>query len=172
MRKTSRPQAHAGGAAMAAAPPLHGEPSAEAEPTPATAGASSPMAAAAPQRLIPGSSPSAPARPSPSLSSQPAHTAAVSQGDRVRLPSTATAPLSRPGGFSGTRPTGGPLSAHTTHRGVGPRPGGPTPSGQGPRTEPRPGQPSSQAPSSTGSGPAGSSLSNATTTCRPRELVP
>ena len=71
---------------------------------------------------------------------------------RVRPPPR-RAPLSRPGGFSGTRPTGGgPLSAHTTHRGAGPRPGGPAPPGQGPRHEPEAGQPSSPASSSPGSG--------------------
>jgi translation initiation factor IF-2 len=74
---------------------------------------------AAPQRLIPGSSPSASARPPASTGP----TAPVSpSGPRPAPAAPTSAPLSRPGGFSGTRPAGGPLSAHTTHRGAGPRP--------------------------------------------------
>ncbi len=108
---------------------------------------------AAPQRLIPGSSPSAPARPA-GASAPAAHVSAMPPGGRP-APSAPAAPLSRPGGFSGTRPAGGPLSAHTTHRGVAPRPGGPAHPAPGPRPESRPGQPSSHAPAPPGSAPAG-----------------
>ena len=108
--------------------------------------------AAAPQRLIPGSSPSASVRP-PATNAPAGPSAPVPPGGARPAPAPApSAPLSRPGGFSGTRPAGGPLSAHTTHRGAGPRPGGPTSPGQGPRHEPRAGQPSSQVSSSPGSG--------------------
>ena len=72
----------------------------------------------------------------------------------VRLRGPA-APLSRPGGFSGTRPAGGPLSAHTTHRGAAPRPAGPGHPAQAPRPDSRPGQPTAHTPAAPGGGPAG-----------------
>ena len=53
---------------------------------------------------------------------------AARAGTSRRAASGPPAPLGPPGspggGFSGTRPAGGPLSAHTPHRGTGPRPGG------------------------------------------------
>ncbi len=58
--------------------------------------------------------------------------AAVAAGPRPRPLLLVPAPLSRPGGgFSGTRPGGGPLSAHTPHRGAAPRPGGTPPQSAG-----------------------------------------
>ena len=147
----SRPMGPAA-AGLASASVVRTEAGRGAGPTPSASVASSPTAAA-PQRLIPGSSPSASARPP--VSNAPASPPASLPPSGPRPAPTASAPLSRPGGFSGTRPAGGPLSAHTTHRGAGPRPGGPTSPGQGPRHEPRPGQPGSQTSSSPGSASTG-----------------
>ena len=104
------------------------------------AGVASRRRLAAPQRLIPGSSPSASARPP---ASSPVGASAASAGPRggaARVRGQ-PAPLARPGGFSGTRPAGGPLSAHTPHRGTGPRPGGPSACRTGSATRARAGQP-------------------------------
>ena len=137
---------------MAAASSSRGDAGPGAQPvTPSPVGPAPPSTA--PQRLIPGSSPSAPARPSVSNAPSP-HVSAGPAGARPASTAPA-APLSRPGGFSGTRPSAGPLSAHTTHRGAAPRPPGPGQSAQAPRPEARPGQPSSHAPAAPGTGPAG-----------------
>ena len=58
----------------------------------------------------------------------------------VREPASGSrAPLARHGGFSGSRGGGGgPLSAHTPHRGTGPRPGSAQPSQGGRPEQPRP----------------------------------
>ncbi len=103
--------------------------------------AGSAATAAAPQRLVPGSSPSGP-RPTARRPSAPAHQAAGSNG-RPGSSRPQPAPLARPAVFSGTRPAGGPLSAHTPHRGAGPRPGGPTSAGARPalRSQARPTRP-------------------------------
>ena len=137
---------------MAAASSLREEAGPGPQPVPSSPLASSPPAAA-PQRLIPGSSPSAPARPS----APNAPSAHVSPGPPAARPAPTgpAAPLSRPGGFSGTRPAGGPLSAHTTHRGAAPRPAGPGHPAPAQRPESRSGQPASHTPAAPGSGPAG-----------------
>ena len=109
-------------------------------------------AAAAPQRLIPGSSPSGSARPP--VPNAPRRRTSPPVG-RVRLHGARRPPVSARAAF----PERGPPEAlfRPTRRiaAPGPGPAGPRHPAQGPRHEPRAGQPSSQAPSAPGSGPAG-----------------
>jgi translation initiation factor IF-2 len=94
----------------------------EPDPGHAAATSSTPPPGVAPQqRLVPGSSPAGTTRSPSSVAPSSVPSAPVAPRPGAPSPS---APLSRPGGFSGTRPTAGPLSAHTPHRGTGPRPGG------------------------------------------------
>ena len=112
---------------------------------PPAASTTSAPAAAPPQRLIPGSSPSASAKP-PS-SAQPRPRPAPAPRLPAAPPSGAQrrAPWLVPAVFPGLGPPAGPLSAHTPHRGTGPRPGGPPSAGARPATRaPEAVQPSSR----------------------------
>ena len=81
-------------------------------------------------------------------------------------------PLSRPGGgFSGTRPRGGPLSAHTPHRGTSPRPRV-DPQSTGPRRTPEVVSRLPRRRRRRGAAQRASSRSSRATTCRRPESVP
>ena len=118
--------------------------------------ASGPTAAS--QVLTPGSSPAA--APVAKVISGPA-AGPVASGLGSSQPSSGArpgpgspAPLSRHGGFSSSRSGGGPLSAHTPHRGIGGRPESPSPSASG-RIESRVAQTGSPGGSATGEAPGG-----------------
>ena len=150
------------------APPVKASPmvgpaakTASAAPVSAARPRSEPVASgptAASQVLTPGSSPAA--APVAKVISGPA-AGPVASGLGSSQPSSGArpgpgspAPLSRHGGFSSSRSGGGPLSAHTPHRGIGGRPESPSPSASG-RIESRVAQTGSPGGSATGEAPGG-----------------
>ncbi|QEH33037.1 Translation initiation factor IF-2 [Aquisphaera giovannonii] len=147
-KPTPRPVASAPASPPASAPttapprapaPAPAVGAAGARPTaPADAVATPPAPAAGPAPAP--ASPPPPAAPRPASTPSPAATPAGPPQPARTVP-LSSPPLARSGGgFTGSRPGGGPLAGHTPHRGTGPRPGGPP-------SEPRPIRPQGPSPS-------------------------